>query len=105
MTEKTALKRFEEKNIAVFKQLAELKAQIKELERQQDDVKAGILKAMEHYGVTSFKNEYITISYVPDSETESIDLKALQAQEPDLYSELLNDYRKVTKRKGYVRFS
>lgn len=105
MTEKTALKRFEEKNLAVFKQLAELKAQIKELERQQDDVKAGILKAMEHYGVTSFKNEYITISYVPDSETESIDLKALQAQEPDLYAELLNDYRKITKRKGYVRFS
>lgn len=105
MTEKTALKRFEEKNLAVFKQLADLKAQIKELERQQDDVKAGILKAMEHYGVTSFKNEYITISYVPDSETETIDLKALQAQEPDLYAELLNDYRKITKRKGYVRFS
>ena len=105
MTEKTALKRFEERNLAVFKQLAELKTQIKELERQQEDVKAGILEAMEHYGVTSFKNEYITISYVPDSETETIDLKALQAQEPDLYAELLNDYRKVTKRKGYVRFS
>lgn len=105
MTEKTALKRFEEKNLAVFKQLAELKAQIKELERRQEDVKAGILEAMEHYGVKSFKNEYITISYVPDSETESIDLKALQAQEPDLYDELLNDYRKITKRKGYVRFS
>lgn len=105
MTEKTALKRFEERNLAVFKQLADLKAQIKELERQQDDVKAGILQAMEHYGVTSFKNEYITITYVPDSETESIDLKALQAQEPDLYDELLHDYRKITKRKGYVRFS
>lgn len=105
MTEKTALKRFEERNLAVFKQLADLKAQIKELERQQDEVKAGILEAMEHYGVTSFKNELITITYVPDSETESIDLKALQAQEPDLYDELLNDYRKVTKRKGYVRFS
>lgn len=105
MTEKTALKRFEERNLAVFKQLADLKAQIKELERQQDEVKAGILEAMEHYGVKSFKNELITITYVPDSETESIDLKALQAQEPDLYDELLNDYRKITKRKGYVRFS
>lgn len=105
MTEATALKRFEERNLAVFKQLADLKAQIKELERQQDEVKAGILEAMEHYGVKSFKNELITITYVPDSETESIDLKALQAQEPDLYDELLNDYRKITKRKGYVRFS
>lgn len=105
MTEKTALKRFEEKNIAVFKELASLKQQIKELERQQDDVKKGILEAMEHYGVKSFKNEYITISYVPESETESIDLKELQSKEPELYEELLNDYRKVTKKKGYVRFS
>lgn len=105
MTEKTALKRFEERNLAVFKELGALKQQIKELEAQQDKLKQGIQEAMEHYGVTSFKNEYITISYVPESKSESIDLKALQAHEPELYAELLEDYKKVTKRKGYVRFS
>lgn len=105
MTETTALKRFEEKNLAAFKALADLKAQIKALEDQQEKVKQGIQNAMEHYGVTQFKNEYVTISYVPESQSETIDLKALQAQEPDLYAELLEDYRKVTKRKGYVRFS
>lgn len=105
MTEKTALKRFEERNLEVFKSLAALKLQIKELERQEDEMKKGIQDAMEHYGVTSFKNEYITISYVPESQTESIDLKALQVNEPELYEELLADYKKVTKRKGYVRFS
>lgn len=105
MTEATALKRFEEKNISVFKQLGALKQQIKELERQQDELKKGIQDAMEHYGVQSFKNEYITISYVPESTSESIDLKALQANEPELYEELLTDYKKVTTRKGYVRFS
>lgn len=105
MTEATALKRFEEKNLAAFKALADLKAQIKALEDQQEKVKLGIQNAMEHYGVTSFKNEYVTISYVPESQSETIDLKAFQAQEPELYAELLEDYRKVTKRKGYVRFS
>lgn len=105
MTEKTALKRFEEKNLEVFKSLAALKVQIKELERQEDDLKKGIQEAMEHYGVTSFKNEYITISYVPESTSENIDLKALQANEPELYEELLADYKKVTTRRGYVRFS
>lgn len=105
MTEATALKRFEEKNLSVFKQLGALKQQIKELERQQDELKKGIQDAMEHYGVQSFKNEYITISYVPESTSESIDLKALQANEPELYEELLTDYKKVTTRKGYVRFS
>lgn len=105
MTEATAIKRFEERNLAVFKELGALKQQIKELERQQDELKKGIQEAMEHYGVTSFKNEYITISYVPESTSESIDLKALQANEPELYEELLADYKKITTRKGYVRFS
>lgn len=105
MTEKTALKRFEERNLAVFKELGALKQQIKELEKQQDELKKGIQEAMEHYGVQSFKNEYITISYVPESTSESIDLKALQTNEPELYAELLEDYKKVTTRKGYVRFS
>lgn len=105
MTEKTALKRFEERNLVVFKELGELKQQIKELEKKQDELKKGIQEAMEHYGVTSFKNEYITISYVPESTSESIDLKALQTNEPELYEELLADYKKVTTRKGYVRFS
>ena len=105
MTEKTALARFAERNLSAFKALGELKQQIKSLEEQQEKVKAGILEAMEHYGVQSFKNEYITISYVPESSSESIDLKALQVNEPELYAELLEDYKKVTKRKGYVRFS
>lgn len=105
MTQETALKRFEERNLTVFKELNALKQQIKELERQEEELKKGIQNAMEHYGVKSFKNEYITISYVPESTSESIDLKALQANEPELYAELLEDYKKVTTRKGYVRFS
>ena len=105
MTEATAIKRFEERNLAVFKELNALKQKIKELEKQEDEIKKGIQDAMEHYGVKSFKNEYITISYVPESTSESIDLKALQANEPELYEELLADYKKVTTRKGYVRFT
>lgn len=105
MTQETALKRFEERNLAIFKQLNDLKRQIKTLEKQEEDLKKGIEEAMEHYGVKSFKNEYITISYVAESQSETIDLKLLQAQEPELYSELLEDYRKITKRKAYVKFS
>lgn len=105
MTEQTALKRFEERNLAVFKELSELKKQRKALEEQEAKLKEGIENAMTHYGVTSFKNEYITISYVPESKSETIDLKALQSNEPELYAELLEDYRKVTKKKGYVRFT
>lgn len=105
MTEKTALKRFEEKNLAVFQQMADLKRQIKALEDQQEKLKKGVLEAMEHYGVQSFKNEYITISYIAGSTSTSIDLKELQKNEPELYDELLQDYPKVTERKGFVRFS
>lgn len=104
MTEATALKRFEEKQMEAFKTLADLKREIKALERKQDELRAGVKDAMEHYGVKSFKNEYITISYIPESESETIDLKALQNKEPELYEELLRDYKKVTKKSAYVRF-
>lgn len=105
MTEKTALARFGEKQLAAFKALSELTKEKKRIEETEKEIKEGIQDAMEHYGVKSFKNEYITLTYVPESTAETIDLKQLQNEEPELYEELLNDYKKVTTKKGYVRFT
>ena len=105
MTEKTALARFEQKQELAFRTLAQLTAQRKALEEQEKEIKEGIQNAMEHYGVKSFSNKYITLTYVEESQTEGIDLKALQNEEPELFAELLEDYRKVTKRSAYVRMN
>lgn len=105
MTEKTALARFGERQIAAFKALSELTKEKKRLEEKEKEIKESIQDAMEHYGVKSFKNEYITLTYVPESVSETIDLKQMQNEEPELYEELLNDYKKTTTKKGYVRFT
>lgn len=105
MTEKTALARFGERQLAAFKALSELTTQKKRLEEQEAEIKAAIVEAMDHYGVKSFKNDYITLTRVPESVSETVDLKALQNAEPELYEELLGDYKKVTKRAEYVRMT
>lgn len=106
MTEQTKLKRFEQTQLAVFKKLSELIAQKKELESIEKELKESIQSAMEHYGVQSFKNDLITLSYVPAAAgMPTIDLKGLQAAEPELFEELYNDYPGITgKKSAYVRF-
>lgn len=55
-------------------------------------------------GDEGFKDEAITISRSKASESTSIDLKALEKAEPELYADLLKDYIKVTKRSGSVSY-
>lgn len=95
---------FEEKNVVAFQKLAEFKRAKAEMEKQEEMIKADIEDAMLQYGIKSFKNDVITISYVDESTSETIDLKALKEKEPELYAELLEDYRKVTTKKAYVKF-
>ena len=52
-----------------------------------------------------YKDEFITISYSKPSKSISVDLKALEKKEPQLYSDLLNDYQKVTELKGSYRYT
>lgn len=52
-----------------------------------------------------YKDDYLTISYTKPSTSTSIDLSGLQKKEPELYDDLLNDYPKVTNRKGSYRYT
>ena len=96
---------FEEKNLAIFKQLADFKKMQKEMEQKEKQLKSEIEKSMIEHNVVSFQNEYITISRVEESVSTSIDLKAFEKKEPDCYAGLLKDYPKVTKKSAYVRFT
>lgn len=59
---------------------------------------------MDAYDIKSIDNQYIKITRVNGSTSTSIDLKALEKEEPELYAELLKDYPKVTNRKPYLTF-
>lgn len=96
---------FEKNNMVVFQRLAEFKKAQDEMKKQEEKLKADLEKSMQEYGIKSFKNDYVTLSYVEASTSESIDLKAMQEKEPKLYDELLADYKKVTSKKAYVRIT
>lgn len=98
------LQLFEQKNLQVFKKLAEVVKRKKELETLEKDYKAQLEIEMEEHGVKSIDNEFIRISYVEGSTSTSIDLKTLEEKEPKLYVDLINDYPKVTTRKPYLMF-
>lgn len=96
---------FEKQNLSIFKALRDLKKEKEELERQEEVAKGMLAEGMEQYGIKSFKNEYITISYVEASSSTTVDLKEMEKKEPELYKELLADYPKVTNKKAYVKFT
>lgn len=96
---------FEQQNLVIFQKLSEFKKAKEAMEQQEAKMKANLEKAMQEHGIKSFSNDYVTLSFVEASTSESIDLKAMQKKEPKLYEELLADYRKVTNKKAYVRIT
>lgn len=96
---------FEQNHLVAFKQLSDLKKAQDDLKAQEETIKAQLETAMNEHGIKSIKNEYITISYIEASSSDSIDLKALEKNEPELYEDLQKDYKKTTTRKAYVKFT
>lgn len=52
-----------------------------------------------------YKNDQVTISRKKGSTKVSIDYKAFEKKEPQLYEELLADYKKVTETKASVSYT
>lgn len=94
---------FENKALTYMKNLSELKKEQDRLAEIEKSVRAELQTVMDEYGIVSFKNDYVTISLVKGSTTVSIDLKALEKAEPELYADLLKDYPKETVKKDSVR--
>lgn len=99
------LELFEEKSLSFAKGLKALKEEKEKLEDEEKKLKKAIEDLFNEYDLKSFKNDYFSISRVSESESVSIDLKALEKKENKLYEELVNDYPKITKRKAYIRIS
>lgn len=73
-----------------------------QLENEIAAIKEQIEKVLPEEG---YKNDQVTISRKKGSESVSIDYKAFEKKEPQLYEELLADYRKVTVRNASVSYS
>ena len=94
---------FEQNNMMAFLELQALERQSEEIEARKAEVRGILTNGMEQYGITSIDNDIVTITYVSPSESTTLDTKKLRAQEPKTYNDLMKQYAKTTKRRGYVK--
>ena len=89
--------------VETINKIRELEIAAKEIKAKQDEVKATILAAMEEHGVKSWEadDKSVQITYVPESESITLDTKGLKEECRDVY----DAYAKVTKRKASVRIT
>lgn len=89
----------------VFKELALLEDEAKDIEKRRKEVKAELLEAMEKHGIKSIDNDYVRVTYVGQSVTIGVDLKAMQLEDPKLYSKISKKFSKETVKKPYIRIT
>lgn len=122
------LEKFEENNLQTFETLKSISEEVKELNIKEKELKDNLKQAMEEHEIKKIDNDFVTVTYVAESETVKVDWKEVQMEEPDYYKELLsefkkesiddkrfeneepaehkdlmNDYPKVSKRKAHIR--
>ena len=83
---------FEEQNLQVFQQMRDITQQVKQLKDQENEIKEHLKQAMEHHDIKKIDNEYVTVTYIAESETVKVDWKQVQIEEPEFHKELLEDF-------------
>lgn len=91
--------------VAKFEQLNNLMSEIKRLEEISKSVKSELEEVFKKHNIKKLSNEYISIAYIAPTESTSVDLKKLKADDEELYNSIMEKYSKTTKRNGYMRFA
>lgn len=71
-------------------QIANFESQIKELKKQEDELKAAILEEMKSKGLVKIETEELAISYVDSFDKEKFDNKKLKEDYPNLYDQYVS---------------
>ena len=85
----------------LIKKLISLQKEKDVIEAKIADVKSKIEAQLPDDG---YKDDDVTITRTAGSTSTSIDLKALEKKEPELYAELLADYIKTTTKKESIAY-
>lgn len=96
---------FTEKHIEVFKELARLEKEAKSIEARRKEIKAELTEAMLKTNTNMVDNDYVKITLVPETVVFSVDMKAFEWEEPELFEEVAKKYNKEIVRKPYVRIT
>jgi hypothetical protein len=90
-----------------FDQVTTFLTEIKEREKKVEDFKKKLTEFMISKGVKAIKTDAWAITLVNESESVSVDYKAvfaneIEAKKPRIANKLKKQYKKVTKKKAYV---
>lgn len=97
----TQMEVFQNKAAMVIREIAGISAQKKALEARDKTMREQLEKVMEEFGVKSFENELIKLTYTEPTTRESIDSAKLKKELPEVAAK----YTKVTNVKGSVRIT
>lgn len=99
--EETAIQEFQQGQVTVLKEIANIVTQKKQLEDQEKKLKDKLQEAMEKHGIKKFESDVLNITYVAPSTSTSIDSAKLKKKYPDIAEEC----SKTSNRKAYVKVS
>ncbi|MBR5582967.1 MAG: hypothetical protein IKW21_00395 [Lachnospiraceae bacterium] len=85
--EETALQEFNNNALAVMKSIAAISNQKKELEEQEKKIREDLEAAMEQYGIKSFENDILKVTYVAPTTKTTVDSAKLKKNYPNIFSE------------------
>lgn len=97
--ESTELTLFQSKALETMQKIADLDLQKKQLEAQDKVVRQRLQELMDQYGVKTFENDILKITYVEPTTRSTIDSKKLREDLPAVAEK----YTKVSPVKGSVR--
>lgn len=83
-SEETALLTMKKDAAAVIKKIVALTIQKKQIEDQEKEMRAQLMKAMEQYGVKKFESDSVTFTYIAATVRNSIDSTKLKKELPDV---------------------
>lgn len=96
---------FEEKNMSAFRTLAKLKEQKRQLDAEEKVINNMLLQRMQESNIASVDNDIVRINLIPETESVSLDTKALRKEDPDLYHDIENRYNKRVVKKARIRIT
>lgn len=97
--EETGLVAFEEQQLSVLQQIADLITAKKKLEEQEKELKDKLKEAMEKYGIKKFDSDILKITYIAETTTTSIDSAKLKKKYPAIAEEC----SKTSKKSAYIK--
>lgn len=101
VSEETGLQLFQQGEATVINRIENILKAKKQLEEQEKQLKEKLKEAMEFYGVKKFESDHLTLTYVEETTTTTIDTSKLKKK----YPEIAKECSRETKKSAYVRVS